>query len=34
VHLAGIQRHFLAHFDDTELRQLGELLGRLAGPPA
>ena len=34
VHLAGIERHFLAHFDDAELRQLGELLGRLSGPPA
>ena len=30
AHLAGIQRHWLAHFDDDELRQLGELLARLA----
>jgi len=30
VHLAGVQRHWLAHFDDDELRQLGELLARLA----
>ena len=34
THLAGIQQHWLAHFDDLELRQLGELLGRLAGPAA
>jgi DNA-binding MarR family transcriptional regulator len=33
VHLAGIQRHWLAHFSDDELRQLGALLGRLDGPP-
>ena len=32
THLAGIQRHWLAHFDDDELRVLGELLGRLGGP--
>ena len=29
VHLAGIQRHWLAHFDDAELRTLGALLQRL-----
>jgi DNA-binding MarR family transcriptional regulator len=29
VHLAGINRHWLAHFDDDELRQLRELLRRL-----
>lgn len=29
VHLAGIQQHFLAHYDDDELRQLRELLRRL-----
>jgi DNA-binding MarR family transcriptional regulator len=35
VHLAGVQRHWLEHFDELELRQLGELLGRLgAGGPA
>jgi DNA-binding MarR family transcriptional regulator len=33
VHLAGIERHWLSHFDDAGLRQLGELLGRLV-PPA
>lgn len=32
THLAGIQRHWLEHFDDDELRLLGELLGRLDGP--
>jgi DNA-binding MarR family transcriptional regulator len=32
VHLAGIQRHFLAQFAPDDLRRLGELLGRLAGP--
>jgi DNA-binding MarR family transcriptional regulator len=31
VHLAGIRKHWLAHFSDDELRQLGTLLGRL-GP--
>lgn len=30
VHLEGIQRHWLAHFDDDELRQLGALLSRLS----
>jgi DNA-binding MarR family transcriptional regulator len=29
VHLAGIQRHWLAHFDDDELRTLGALLRRI-----
>jgi len=29
VHLAGIQRHWLAHFDDAELRTLGALLARV-----
>jgi DNA-binding MarR family transcriptional regulator len=28
VHLAGIQKHWLAHFTDQELRRLGELLAR------
>jgi DNA-binding MarR family transcriptional regulator len=32
THLAGIERHWLASFDDDELRQLGGLLGRLDGP--
>lgn len=32
VHLAGIQRHWLDHFGDEELRRLGDLLGRLAPP--
>lgn len=32
THLGGIQRHWLEHFDDDELRVLGELLGRLDGP--
>jgi DNA-binding MarR family transcriptional regulator len=31
THLTGIQQHWLAHFDDNELRQLGELLGRIDG---
>jgi DNA-binding MarR family transcriptional regulator len=30
VHLAGIQRHWLSHFDDTELQTLGRLMARLA----
>ncbi len=30
VHLAGIQRHWLAHFDDDELSTLNGLLGRLS----
>ena len=35
VHLAGIQRHWLAHFSDGELRTLRDLLGRIdAGVPA
>lgn len=29
VHLAGIGRHWLAHYTDDELRVLGELLGRV-----
>ena len=29
VHLAGIRKHWLAHFSDDELRQLGGLLGRV-----
>jgi DNA-binding MarR family transcriptional regulator len=29
VHLAGIDKHWLAHFDDDELRQLRVLFGRL-----
>jgi DNA-binding MarR family transcriptional regulator len=29
VHLAGVQRHWLAHFDDDELRSLGALLRRV-----
>jgi DNA-binding MarR family transcriptional regulator len=33
VHLAGIQKHWLTHFDDEELRELGALLSRLV-PPA
>jgi DNA-binding MarR family transcriptional regulator len=32
VHLAGIRRHWLAHFSDAELRELGRLLGRVAPP--
>lgn len=31
-HLAGVQRHWLAHFDDAELRTLGALLQRLDEP--
>ncbi len=34
VHLAGVQRHWLAHFDDDELRTLGELLGAPRRSPA
>jgi DNA-binding MarR family transcriptional regulator len=30
THLAGIQQHFLGHFDAGELRTLGQLLARLA----
>jgi DNA-binding MarR family transcriptional regulator len=30
VHLSGIQRHWLRHFSDDELRELGRLLGRVA----
>lgn len=30
THLRGVQQHWLAHFSDDELRQLGELLGRVA----
>jgi DNA-binding MarR family transcriptional regulator len=30
VHLAGIRKHWLAHFSDAELRELGVLLGRVA----
>ena len=29
AHLAGVQRHWLAHFDDDELRTLGALMQRL-----
>jgi DNA-binding MarR family transcriptional regulator len=29
VHLAGVQRHWLEHFSDDELRQLRALLGKL-----
>ena len=32
VHLAGIRKHWIAHFTDEEMSQLGELLGRLAAP--
>ncbi|HEY2299733.1 MAG TPA: MarR family transcriptional regulator [Jatrophihabitans sp.] len=32
VHLAGIQRHWLAHFDDAELQTLDGLLQRLDIP--
>jgi DNA-binding MarR family transcriptional regulator len=31
VHLAGVREHWLRHFSDAELRELGALLGRLAG---
>jgi DNA-binding MarR family transcriptional regulator len=30
VHLAGVSRHWLAHFSDDELRELGVLLLRVA----
>lgn len=30
VHLAGIERHWLARYSDEELRTLGELLARVA----
>ena len=33
VHLAGVQRHWLAHFDDEELRTLGDLLARIDARP-
>jgi DNA-binding MarR family transcriptional regulator len=29
VHLAGIRKHWLAHFSDSELRELGGLLARV-----
>jgi DNA-binding MarR family transcriptional regulator len=29
THLDGVRRHWLSRFSDAELRQLGELLGRL-----
>jgi DNA-binding MarR family transcriptional regulator len=32
VHLAGVQQHWLSHFDDEELRTLGALLQRLDAP--
>ena len=32
VHLAGIRKHWLAHFDDDDLRELGLLLHRVAEP--
>jgi DNA-binding MarR family transcriptional regulator len=32
VHLAGIRKHWLAHFTDDELRRLGELLARVDQP--
>jgi DNA-binding MarR family transcriptional regulator len=31
VHLAGIRKHWIEHFTDDEMRQLGDLLARL-GP--
>jgi DNA-binding MarR family transcriptional regulator len=31
THVASIQRLFVSHFTETELRQLAELLGRLPG---
>lgn len=31
VHLAGIDQHWVSQFSDDELRQLGGLLGRIAG---
>lgn len=33
VHLAGIQAHWLGHFSDDELRELGRLLARVAPRP-
>jgi DNA-binding MarR family transcriptional regulator len=33
VHLAGVRDHWLAHFSDDDLRQLGMLLSRLAPAP-
>jgi DNA-binding MarR family transcriptional regulator len=30
VHLSGVQRHWLGRFSDGELRELGDLLGRIA----
>ncbi len=33
THLAGVQRHWLAHFDDDELRTLGALLSRIDTAP-
>lgn len=34
VHLAGIQAHWLSHFNDNELRVLGALLGRVVASDA
>jgi DNA-binding MarR family transcriptional regulator len=33
AHLASVQRHWLAHFDDDELTTLGRLLARIATEP-
>lgn len=33
VHLRGVREHVVGRLDEDELRQLGTLLGRLAGPP-
>ncbi len=32
VHLTGISKHWLGHFSDDELRELGALLGRVVPP--
>ncbi|HKC28599.1 MAG TPA: MarR family transcriptional regulator [Jatrophihabitans sp.] len=34
VHLAGIRKHWLAHFSDDELREFGGLLARVLPPPS
>ena len=33
VHLAGVRDHFLVHFSDDELRQLGALMSRVVDEP-
>jgi hypothetical protein len=34
IHLAGVQEYWLSKFSDAELRELHDLLNRLAAEPA